>query len=193
MVAPWAIVPLARAPQCANEVARWLHCQWYATRGEGLAEVEARLCGQDPGRPFPSTFVGVKGQQALGTFTLESTLNPGTGWPLFCLSNLFVAEAARGQGLGQRLCEAAIVRTQQLRIPRLSLFTVSHADYYARLGWKPICQVTMNSCEGVGPATLMRLRVNLPGRIDGRGGRPICAMRRFPIGSSPDEVNFVTP
>lgn len=156
-----AIHLLWAAPACREQVAAWLHGHWYAAAGDTLAAVRERLCERDALRPFPQTFVAQHGAEPVGTFTLESTRDPRSDLHLFCLSNVFVPEPRRGAGIGRHLCASAVDWTRQLRIPRLSLFTESHADFYARQGWRAVGVVPMVSRGRAVSAVLMQLDVRL--------------------------------
>lgn len=155
------IRPLWEAAQCLAQVASWLHDHWYAAAGDTLADVHERLRECDGERLFPRTFVSLHGTEPVGTFTLESTPDPRSGLNLWCLADVFVPDARRSTGIGKHLCSAAIDRTRELRIPRLSLFTASHADFYARLGWRSVDVVPMASRGRQVLAQLMQLDVRL--------------------------------
>jgi len=156
-----AIRPLWEAPACRDRVAAWLHAHWYAAAGDTLAAVHERLCECNELRPIPQTFVAQHGAEPVGTFTLESTPDPRSDLHLWCLSNVFVPEPWRGAGIGRHLCQFAIHWTRVLRIPRLSLFTESHADFYAHQGWRPVGVVPMVSRGRPVSAVLMQLDVRL--------------------------------
>ncbi len=129
------VADLRFVPRRGPQVARWLHDEWYARRGETLDEVRARVVRATSARRLPIMLLALSEGRAVGTVTLETESDPASGRPLLCLSNLYVDPASRGRGIGRRLCEAAVDRTRGLRIPRLSLFTASHLSYYERLGW----------------------------------------------------------
>lgn len=157
------IVDLLAEPRFTGQLAGWLHDQWYRHRSEEFAQVQDRLLSGNADRRFPATFVACLQDQAVGTFTLESAVDPLTELPLFCLSNVYVPPAWRGQGIGRQLCEAAVERTRYLRIPRLSLFTASHADYYEAIGWQYVNIVPLTS-RGQNDLAIQMRRDVMPSR-----------------------------
>lgn len=158
MLSP-GVQPLWAAPQCRGEVASWLHAEWHADAGDTLEDVEARLRERDRQRRFPATFVALHGSSTVYTFTLETTPDPRSPRDLWCLSNVLVTPAWRRQGVGRYLCQSAIDWTRTWRIPRLSLFTESHADFYSRLGWRPVEVLPRDSRGRTLPALLMQCDV----------------------------------
>jgi predicted N-acetyltransferase YhbS len=161
------IAELRSTPEYVDQVARWLHAQWYSHRADTLAQVRDRLAGGPAAAAFSTTFVGHRGRRPVGTFTLEESTEPRSGRPLLCLSNVFVPQTCRRRGTGRQLCEAALEQARALRIPRLTLFTSSHAPYYAGMGWTYVDLVAMESGGCDVPVFMMRRDV---GTI-GQGGR----------------------
>lgn len=158
---PLDILDLCAAPQLAAQVAAWLHGEWYAQRGEALHDVQARLLAGPALR-----FVACVRAVPVGTFTLEETADPIAARPLLCLSNLFVAPAWRGRGIGRQLCEAALEQARRRRISRLDLFTASHAAWYAALGWGYVNIAPMQSAGADVTAMWMSCKVRPPIRMN---------------------------
>ena len=111
------ILPLYAAPQFARQVTDWL---WQAFGGEALPrEFFASIVQHSQtAEALPLTFIAVEGEQLLGTIGLwrcdlisRQDLFP---W----LAALYVAPAARGQGLAGKLQR--------------------HVIEYARFGWRYI-------------------------------------------------------
>lgn len=68
------------------------------------------------------------------------------------LAGLYVAEAQRGLGVGQRLVKAIEAEARRRGHPRLYLYTDAAVDYYAKLGWSVIDRVDWKGY----PTALMR-------------------------------------
>ena len=118
------ILPLYAAPQHAPQVTEWL---WQAFGGETLpqaffASIVAH--SQTPGA-LPLTFIAVEGELLLGTVGLwrcdlisRQDLFP---W----MAALYVAEAARGQGLAGKLQRHVIDSTKSLGMLIPALLTTA--------------------------------------------------------------------
>lgn len=147
-----AIRGLGSAAHWVDDVAGWLHAEWFAASGESLDQVRTRLLAQrEDGRPPLSDVACLKTPDGadgppVGLYTLEEMANPVIGLNLLCLSNLYVVPFWRGRDIGQRLCNAALDRARGLGAPRLSLFTASHMAFYQAQGWRGIKVATC--CTG---------------------------------------------
>lgn len=130
------ILPLYAAPQHAPQVTEWL---WQAFGGETLpqaffASIVAH--SQTPGA-LPLTFIAAEGELLLGTVGIwrcdlisRQDLFP---W----MAALYVAEAARGQGLAGKLQRHVIDYARLSGYPQLHLYSACR-DFYERFGWRYI-------------------------------------------------------
>ncbi len=95
------ILPLYAAPQFAPQVTDWL---WQAFGGETLPRqfFASIVQHSQTAEALPLTFIAVEGEQLLGTIGLWRC-DLISRRDLFRLAALFVAPAARGQGLAGKL------------------------------------------------------------------------------------------
>jgi predicted N-acetyltransferase YhbS len=152
-----AIRELRASARFVGTVAGWLHGQWYGGQGRGMEAVVERLLAEpQPEESFRRCFVAsLHDEEPVGSFILEETAHPVTAQVLFCLSNVFVAPARRGRGIGRQLCEAAVAQARMRGVRSLSLFTASHGAWYAGLGWRYEELVNLRAGGRQQPALLM--------------------------------------
>ncbi|WP_460455726.1 GNAT family N-acetyltransferase [Arenimonas alkanexedens] len=140
-----AIRFLADTPGHANTLAGWHHAQWqHLYEGWTLEHTCEELRDHATRRTRPTTLVALDGDRLLGSVSLVDEDAPelrdrGDAW----LASLYVVPEARGTGLGKRLVQALVDFAAGQGVERLWLFTPDHADYYARLGWRPQGQATL--------------------------------------------------
>jgi GNAT superfamily N-acetyltransferase len=132
---------------------RWHHAEWSGlfpgwTEADALAELAASA---DADGPVPMTLVALRHQDGtapagaapggeavlLGSVSLLAEDSPELRafegpW----LASLYVAPAARGQGVGEALVHALVEAARQSGLRRLRLFTPHHRAFYERLGWR---------------------------------------------------------
>ncbi|WP_055108583.1 GNAT family N-acetyltransferase [Paenibacillus ihumii] len=126
------IVNLADREDCLDNVSRWLWQEW----GSGSAFEYIRYAVQHNTQTdrIPMTFVAIADDEPIGTVSLwmndlkcRQDLYP---W----VASLYVAEAKRRMGVGERLQAHAIDEARKLGYPHLYLLT-DHVGYYERFGW----------------------------------------------------------
>ena len=128
------ILPLYAAPQYAPQVTDWL---WHAFGGETLPrEFFASIVQHSQtAEALPLTFIAVEGEQLLGTIGLwrcdlisRQDLFP---W----LAALYVAPAARGQGLAGKLQRHVIDYARRAGFRELYLYSAASAGATSARGW----------------------------------------------------------
>ena len=130
---------LADVPGHADALAGWHHAQWqHLYQGWTLEHARGELRDHATRRARPTTLVALDGDTLLGSVSLVDEDAPelrdqGDAW----LASLYVVPEARGTGLGKQLVQALVAFAAGQGVERLWLFTPDHADYYARLGWRP--------------------------------------------------------
>jgi GNAT superfamily N-acetyltransferase len=133
---------LADHPRHIPTCARWEHEEWERPLDETLPDfAEARVNG------LPLTLIALDPSgAAAGMVSLwlsDCPLRPDiTPW----LASLYVAPAARGQGLGNALLALAEAEARHLGLPRLHLMTDQSEAHYAAHGW-----TTFERFEDCGP------------------------------------------
>ncbi len=152
------VVELCDCREVAARLASWHVAEWghlYPAWDEPTARAE--FAAMDRAGRIPTTWVAFQGavrsaEAVLGSISLigddelDGYRHDGP-W----LASLFVAEAARGMGVGRRLVEHLIGAARAMGLDRLLLFTSGQEAYYERLGWRAIDRV---AAEGH-PATVM--------------------------------------
>jgi len=140
-----AIDFLDRHPGLVPTLAAWHHAQWgYLYDHWTLDVATAELAGHATRRTLPTTLVKVEAGELLGSVSLVLEDAPelcGHGSPW--LASLYVRPDARGLGIGATLVQAAVAHAASLGVDELFLFTPEHADFYARLGWRPLARTTL--------------------------------------------------
>jgi predicted N-acetyltransferase YhbS len=130
------IVPLADRFDLAPTLARWHGEEWADLLPDwGHQPALAELMTHTNRDEIPVTLVGLEGDRLLGSVSLIKEDLPGwehlTPW----LASVFVAQEARGMGVGTQLVEYATRFAARLGHPRLHLFTGGQEAFYLRLGW----------------------------------------------------------
>jgi len=136
---------LDRHAGLAPTLAGWHHAQWGHLYDHWTLEVAtAELRDHATRRTLPTTLVAVEAGAPLGSVSLVLEDAPelcehGSPW----LASLYVRPQARGRGLGTSLVRAAVAHAATLGVDELFLFTPEHADFYARLGWRPLARTAL--------------------------------------------------
>lgn len=130
------ILPLYAAPRYAPQVTDWLCCTMLAKNCRGSVS-PPKACHSQSAEALPLTFIAVEGEQLLGTIGLwrcdlisRQDLFP---W----LAALYVAPAARGQGLAGKLQRHVIDYARRAGFRELYLYSACR-DFYERFGWRYI-------------------------------------------------------
>ena len=107
-----------------------------------VAEHEKKLRSRISDRPPPETYVLlIEGEVAGSVSLLEhddiAQVRPDLGpW----LASLFVAPKHRGHGYGRQLMAHCIQQARGLGFSSLYLYTHTHVEFYAALGWQVVEQ-----------------------------------------------------
>lgn len=138
MVAPAHLLirPVAATPHLA-EVAAWLHAAWWEADGWAAEAVEAFLRAAT-GPAAPIVFVAERDGVALGTATLDTDDLPARPDLAPWLASVWVAPAARRQGVAGSLVAHVEAEAARLGHRRIHLFTPDKAAFYAARGWQAI-------------------------------------------------------
>lgn len=142
------IEPLANVPKFFAQVAAWHHQECERQGLKSTLELrQQRLQLHMQGDPIPQTLIALDQQALIGCVSLvnynfrtdNSVLIPrNTSYvssPIW-LSNLFVREDIREQGIGTQLIDAAINYTRALGMNELCLSAAEFTEFYQRRGWK---------------------------------------------------------
>ena len=158
---PVAICPLDLSPQYFAQVAQWHHqeCERQGLKST-LALRQQRLVLHVRGGLIPKTLIALSGSQLLGCVSLvdytyrssERMPKVATDTPVW-LSNLYVSETHRHQGLGNRLIEAAKAYGRELGLSELWLSATDYTDYYQKRGW----HIERRTRLGGRPVNVMRV------------------------------------
>ena len=144
------------------ELARFHHEEWshvspFKTQEQHVMKLRARIGAS----PIPATYILYVSDEVAGSVSLlqqddiaqvRSDLSP---W----LSSLLVVSKYRGRGYGRALVQHCVTQASIAGFPALYLHTDTHAEYYARLGWREISREVSFGVE----ATVMKLELNGPG------------------------------
>ena len=154
---------LQDAPKHFAQVANWHHqeCERQGLHSN-IATRQQRLLLHVQDNAIPKTIILTQGRYILGCVSLvnytyradNSVLIPTNSAPIW-LSNLFVLEKKRGQGLGNLLIEAAKKYACNLGAEELWLSSVEHTVYYQKRGWEIV------RCTRLGGRSVNVMRINL--------------------------------
>ena len=141
---------LADHPEVAPLLAAWHHREWAdLLPGWSREQAEAELRSHVNRRAVPTTFVALDGGRPVGSASLlASDLD---GWEHLApwVASVYVIPDRRGQGLGRRLVARAVEEARALGVPAVYLCTAGQHEYYARLGWSPLCRTAHHGREVV--------------------------------------------
>ena len=156
---------LEHLPEHFMQVAAWHHqeCERQGLQST-IATRQQRLLSHVQQNAIPKTIIALQGQKLLGCVSLvnyhyqtdNSVFIPINSAPLW-LSNLFVVDESRGQGLGNLLIEAAKKYAMDLGALELWLSAAEYTDYYQKRGWE-IVRKTRLAGRSV---NIMRVDLNL--------------------------------
>lgn len=140
------IIELKDKPEWLPQIAQWHHLEWLATH-PGFSQEEAEKRLEERKRSLqkhlnadamPTTFIAHQDDKPLGTVSLVyyqfSEAQKASEW----LTNLYVDESERGQGIATALLRCAIKFAQAQKLPRLLLYTRNHVNFYRKRSWRSI-------------------------------------------------------
>lgn len=138
------IVILEQKPEFFAQVAQWHHqeCERQGLKSS-LALRQQRLVLHVQENTIPKTLIALCGNQLVGCVSLVNytyrssermpkVASPSPVW----LSNLFVLENLRHQGIGNALIDAAKNYAQSLELEELWLSATDYTDYYQKRDWE---------------------------------------------------------
>ena len=142
--------PLCERPDWVRTLADWHYAEWgtlYGTAWSWQAAYD-ELSAHAARNRWPMTWVAEQAGELVGSVSLVESDAPsldhlGSPW----LASLYVTPAARGQGVAKRLVQSLCIDATEQQISRLLLFTPSHREYYAALGWTWRCRDLVNQHE----------------------------------------------
>lgn len=136
--------PLQMEPQHFTDVAQWHHqeCERQGLKST-LALRQQRLVLHIQQESIPKTFVALCANELVGCVSLVNytyrssermpkVSSPSPVW----LTNLFVVENLREQGIGNTLIEAAKRYAKDLGLDELWLSATDFTEYYQKRGWE---------------------------------------------------------
>lgn len=138
------IFVLEQKPTFFAQVAQWHHqeCERQGLKSS-LALRQQRLVLHVQENSIPKTLIALRGNQLVGCVSLvnytyrssERMPKVASASPVW-LSNLFVLENLRHQGIGNALIDAAKSYAQSLALEELWLSATDYTDYYQKRGWE---------------------------------------------------------
>ena len=138
------IFVLEQKPEFFAQVAHWHHqeCERQGLKSS-LSLRQQRLVLHVQQNPHPKTLIALRGKQLLGCVSLvnytyrrsERMPKVASDSPVW-LSNLFVLEQYRQQGVGTALIDAAKNYAQDLGLTELWLSATDYTDYYQKRDWE---------------------------------------------------------
>jgi len=138
------ILFLEQKPEFFAQVAQWHHqeCERQGLKSS-IALRQQRLVLHVQRSAIPKTLIALHNKQVIGCVSLVNytyrssermpkVASPSPVW----LSNLFVMENLRHQGVGNALINAAKKYAQNLDLDELWLSATDYTDYYQKRGWE---------------------------------------------------------
>lgn len=135
---------LESQPEFFAQVAHWHHqeCERQGLKST-LALRQQRLALHMRESAIPKTLIALQSAQLVGCVSLvDYTYRSSERMPKVTsdspvwLSNLFVQEKYRYQGIGNSLIDAAKQYAQDLNLEELWLSATDYTDYYQKRGWE---------------------------------------------------------
>jgi len=137
------ISPLEQHPDHCVQVAQWHHLESLRQGlNSTLQQRQQRLAAHVQLAPLPKTLIVRQGEQLVGCVSLVSyqyraqTLSLMAQDTSVWLSNLFVQEPWRQQGIGSLLVEAAKHYARNIGLTELWLSATDYTEFYQRRGWQ---------------------------------------------------------
>jgi hypothetical protein len=143
-------VPLAERPDAIPQVARWWCDAWgLPQRHESLETYVSELASLTPDKlPFHLLALGEGDILGVATLKDRSALHELFPDSQYWLSGVFVPPAVRGRAIATALCLKMVEIAGTKGVRQLHLMTeVLDGGLYAKIGWKPIRQIRVESVE----------------------------------------------
>lgn len=140
------IEPLARHAHLIEDIALTLHAEWGdLPPWNTQAKIRERLAFGASKSIFPRTLIGVDDTGAwLATGCVKLHELDHHPDKLHWIGEILVRPAHRGRGLGSKLTCALSDYAFEHGASQLFLYTPDQQPLYARLGWREVCQETVN-------------------------------------------------
>lgn len=126
--------------ELVGQIAKWHWDEWgYVDPNGSLESWTTGLSNRTKRDQIPTTYIALTDNNLLmGSVTLVDNdmsthpeLRPG-------LAGLYVHPKYRNQGIGTALTNHLIEKVNEIRIPKLYLYTAAARPFYENLGWKTI-------------------------------------------------------
>lgn len=139
-----SVCALESKPEFFAQVARWHHqeCERQGLKST-LALRQQRLVMHIRESTIPKTLIALQADQLVGcvslvdyTYRSSERMPKVTSASPVWLSNLFVEENLRHQGIGNSLIDAAKNYALDLGLEELWLSATDYTDYYQKRGWE---------------------------------------------------------
>lgn len=162
-----SVCALESKPEFFAQVARWHHqeCERQGLKST-LALRQQRLVMHVRESTIPKTLIALHADQLLGcvslvdyTYRSNERMPKVTSASPVWLSNLFVQENLRHQGIGNCLIDAAKNYALDLGLEELWLSATDYTDYYQKRGWEIVRRTKL------GGRQVNVMRVRFPRRI----------------------------
>ena len=132
-----AIFPISQRPECIEEISDWHYQEWRhlypsLTRDDFRRDIQDSL---ESGL-IPGTWVLEKDGQIIGTASLQADIIESRSVKSPWLSNVYIREDYRGQGLGRSMVQQVLEQLAGSGLEQLLLYTEDQPDFYAALGWE---------------------------------------------------------
>lgn len=154
---------LEQKPEFFAQVAQWHHqeCERQGLKSS-LALRQQRLVLHVQQTTIPKTLIALRSNQLVGCVSLVNyTYRSSERMPKVAsespvwLSNLFVPENVRHQGIGNALIDAAKNYAQSLGLEELWLSATDYTDYYQKRGWEVVRRTRLGGRQ----VNVMRVRL----------------------------------
>ncbi len=121
-----------------DTIARWHHehcldCGLTSSLERRMEQLHRHLTSE----AIPTTLIARTGTEVLGSVSLVRYQASAGGSKRLWLSNLYVPEALRGQGLGSVLVDKACRYAHEQGETEIWLFTDNQQAFYQKRGWQP--------------------------------------------------------
>lgn len=145
------IVDLRRCPEHVSELALWHHEEWLRGReqqedqgaelngfvvGQDIREREHSLRSHLGDGQVPTSFIARCQAGAIGSVSIVSYQFSREQYPKQWLTNLYVLEAYRRQGVGEALLLQAVAFAKDIGLKEMYLYTRDQSLYYQKRGWQ---------------------------------------------------------
>lgn len=139
------IRPLPDDPAIIAALSAWHVAEWaHLFEGWDEASCAHELRQSVDGEIVPRTWIlededGLQGSVSLIALDADELSDVAGPW----LASLYLRPQVRRRGYGQALVREVMRHAVAMGLPRISLFTPHHADFYAALGWRHVAARTV--------------------------------------------------